>query len=257
MGYLSQKKQQVRENIFLSTMTFVLFCVTLLFMFYSVANSKFFNFFHVYCLSGLLFFYSLLIKRFGYATLFAFILAINYVVLTVSGNIFLSNTFKGNTQCELTFASQHLLSDSFKNEKIISSGSLIIAKKYFSPYVILDKKEPIVFIRVDFRGAKREEYPLIFRHLHDFIVKQDSPVIIFGEFGIPVWEASFRDFLNKAELTIKNKMIFTEGSRFNIFTLPSFYVLGFREMGVNAIHIQDVNGEKIIKTNISFNSEMH
>ena len=256
MGYLSQKKQQIRENIFLSTMTFVLFCVTLLFMFFPVANSKFLNFFHIYCLSGIFFFYSLIVKRFVLSASFAFILAVNYVILAISGNIFLSNTFKGNSRCELTFASQHLLSDSFEKEKIISSGSLIIAKKYISPYVVLDEKVPIVFIRVDFRGAKRKEYPLIFKHLHDFIVKQDSPVVIFGEFGIPSWEVAFRNFLNKAELTIKNKMLFTEGSRFNIFTLPSFYVLGFREMGVNAIHIQEINGEKIIKTDISFNSAM-
>ena len=189
------------------------------------------------------------------AYMFAIVLILNYTILAISGNIFLSNSFDGNNVCNITFAPHHLFSENFSKDKIISSGSLVVAKKYISPYVILNEGKPIAFIRVDFRGAKRREYPVIFEHLREFILKQDVPVVIFGEFGIPAWNSAFKKFLNKSELSVKNRLVFTESSPFNIFTLPSFYILGFKEMGIKEIKLFETDGEKVIKVTISFNLE--
>ena len=201
----------------------------------------------------LLFLYTMIIKHFGQAIMFALILALNYTILTISGNIFLSDSFKGQDTCEINFDSQRLLSDSFSKDNIISSGTLIVAQKYISPYIVLNKENPLAFIRVDFREAKESEYPIIFEHLNEFVVKQDVPVIIFGEFGVPAWNVAFRKFLDKSGLLIKNRLLFTESSSFNIFTIPSFYILGFKEMGIKDIDVSEKDNRKTIKAVLSFN----
>lgn len=255
MGYLRQKKHQARENIFLFFMAIVITGLTA----GSFANAGFcygfFNLFHLYCLSGLLFIYALLVKKYKISLFFALIFLINYTSLSASGNIFLSDHFEGREHLDLTFDVRQNLSDSLDKDQLSAAGSLIVAHRYVAPYVIIGKQKPLTLVRVDFRGANKEEYPLIFEHLHEFILKQDNPVIIFGEFGLPVWSKAFKHFLDATGLAVKNRLIFTKGAKYNIFTTPGFYVLGFPEMGISELSLRESNNQKIIKTTVSFNPE--
>jgi hypothetical protein len=236
MGYLRQKKQRIRINIFLSTMSFILTLLTVLVLLKPGILSGAFNIFHLYCLSGLLFVYALFVRHFRHAVLFGLIFAIGYTALSSHGNIFCSEKFNGNKELELLFAPDEDWSTALKADKI-AGGTLVVAHHYVVPYIMVDKEARVTLLKVDFRGAKKSEYPLIFNHLQEFVLTRDNPVIVFGEFGLPFWSKDFSRFLETSGLQIKNRLVFTQNSKFNIFSVPDFYVLGFRNMGIRDIQV--------------------
>ena len=227
--------------------------LSLLSFWYPGFNIIFFNLFHLYIVSFCLIVYSIFIRRYKIAGFFALFFMINYTTLSSSTNLFFPDTFVGSRNIELNFASNVDLSNYFHENKE-ASGAIIIAKEFVAPYVIIKENNSLLtLVKVDFIGADKKQYSQIFSQLHQFIVKQDNPVIIFGEFGIPAWDKSFKEFLNLSGLAVKNELIFTNKSHYNFFTTPSFYILGFQEMGVSRTKISDINNIKTITTNVSFN----
>lgn len=255
MGYLSQKKQRKRESIFLFFMAVVMVFFTTKCFFNSAFHIAWFNLFHVYCLSGILVVYSLWRRRYKSAIFFACFFLINYTYIAASANIFISDKFNGKQNLVLFFNPDKPLFDQLKNEEIMSSGSVFLANRYKTPFVRIKKNIPLTIVRVDLPNTKEMQYSLIFKHLNEFIIKQDNPVIIFGNFGIPVWNRDFKKFLNESGLYVKNRLIFYDGVSCNIFSLPRFYVLGFKEMGISDISFMKENKQEIIKLDISFNPE--
>lgn len=250
MGYLSQKKHELRKNIFLHVMTVLMLILTAGAFANPGFHFGFFNLFHLYCLSIVIFVYALWMKKFKQALLFGLVLLVNYTLLASAANIFLSDRFRGTHDLSLTFNTQEVFTKSFAREDILSAGSLVLAGKYIVPFVILKTPSPITLVRIDFLKAPKREYGLIFNHLQEFILRQDNPVIIFGDFGIPSWNRIFKNFLQSSELTVKNKLLFTG----NNFLKPSdFYVLGFREMGISKIKAAGKGNGIIVDMDISFN----
>ena len=186
--------------------------LTILFLAYPHFKLSFFNIFHLYCLSFILLLWSLLAQKYKIGFAFAVIYIVNYIFLSAHCNIFLSDTFKGTNSLNLIFAPNHLLTESLPEEKIISSGSLIIANRFLGSYAVLNETRPLTIVRVDFSNAKRKSYKLIFKQLHEFIIKQDTPVIIFGDFGLPAWDPLFHRFLNRTDLNVKNRLLFTKSN---------------------------------------------
>lgn len=254
MGYLSQKKQQKRESIFLWVMAVIMTAFTIKYFVDTGFHIGWFNLFHVYCLSGILVIYSIWCKKYKTTFFFICLFLINYTYIAAYANIFISDKFDGKQNIILSFSPKQTLIDELKGYDIISSGSLILANKYKAPFAVIKRDIPLTVVKVDLRQVKKNEYPLIFRHLNEFVITQDSPVIIFGEFGIPAWDEDFKKFLDTSNLSVKNRLIFNNGSKFNIFSLPGFYVLGFREMGVSDISLIDTDKQKAIRIDISFNS---
>lgn len=253
MGYLSQKKHETRKNVFLYGVLVLTALLSVVSLWMPGFKIFFFNLFHLYILSFIMIGYSLLIGRYKTALIFVVMFLVDYTQLSSSVNLFSSDKYSGSKNVELVFASETDFSKSFSESKK-SSGVLILAKDYLAPYVKASFDGSLVtFIRVDFRGANGKQYRKIFKHLRQFVIKQDNPVIIFGEFGTPAWSRPFRRFLNKTGLGVKNKLIFTAGAKYNILTTPSYYVLGFQEMGVSDISIEETDKSKLIKTRISFN----
>ncbi len=253
MGYLSQKKHETRINIFLYMLLLIVASLSLLS--FSVPGFKigFFNLLHLYVISFCLIIYSVVIKRYKIALIFALFFLVNYTILSSSINIFFPDTFIGVKNIKLKFGPDVDLSKEFLNKKE-TSGAIILAKKFVAPYVVIkDNDVALTMVMVDFRGATKEQYYQIFNQLHQFVIKQDDPIIIFGEFGLPAWSRYFKEFLNISGLSIKNNLIFTQSSVYNFFTTPSFYVLGFQEMGVSHIETSNINGKKVITVDISFN----
>ena len=62
---------------------------------------------------------------------------------------------------------------------------------------------------------------------------------------------NFLSFIN----ALSDTLLFTQNSPYNIFSMPGFYVLGFREMGVNNIFVDQKDGKRIVRILISFNPE--
>lgn len=256
MGYLHQKKQEFRKNLFFQSSALIVAVLTVFFLVFPHFGLPFFNIFHLYCLSFVLFCCALLAKKFKIAVVFMATSIVSYTSLSTHCNIFLSDSFKGTNSITLNFASTYPLISDLSAENVISSGSLIIANKFLASYVVLNEEKPLTVVRVNFRNASRASYKNIFKHLREFIIKQDTPVIIFGDFGLPAWDPLFRRFLNKTDLNVKNRLLFTKSSSFNIFTLPSFYILGFSDMGIDDITVEKLSkGHKLIKAVVSFSLE--
>ncbi len=255
MGYLSQKKQQTRKNIFLWFMVFFLGGLTIFSLTDSRLGNIWFNLFHLFCLSGVILLYCLIIKKYKIAAYFGIIFLINYTSLSAAANIFISDGFDGKESFNLTFNPKENLIDTLPVDQIEAAGTLILAHRYQAAYAVMGYKNRLTLIRIDLKEIKKKEYPLIFEHLREFILLQDNPVIVFGEFGLPAWASSFKKFAADTGLTVKNKLVFTKGSGFNIFSVPSFYILGFQEMGISQITQVKNNDKKVIEATISFTPE--
>lgn len=255
MGYLSQKKQQKRENIFLAVMMVIVAALTALSFTEQGIDCKYFNLFHLFCLVGILMLYSLWRKKFKSVLAFAILLIINYTSLAAYANIFLSDKFEGGQTLELSFNKKQKLSDILDKENIKAAGTIILAQHYKASYAVVDHNTPITLIQVDFSNANHSDYPLIFRHLNEFITQNDNPVIIFGEFGIPAWSKPFKNFIEISNLSVKNRLLFNPDIKFDFFSIPGFYVLGFREMGLVDLDIVTTDNAKTVKFLVSFNPE--
>ena len=255
MGYLSQKKHQARENIFLYFMAFFLALLSCFALIKPDFSFAFFNLFHLYCVSVVFFIYALFVKKYTQTFLFLFSLILSYTLLSSSGNIFFSDCFKGKNSLTLYFEDDAAPLGKFSQDSVLSSGTVLLAHRYTAPYTVINEGTPITLLRVNFKGAPVDDYPLIFKHLYDFLLTQDNPVIIFGEFGIPVWTKTFKKFLSLSGLFVKNRFVFTEGSSFNIFSTPQFYILGFKDLGISHLTQKNIKGHPFVSFDVSFTLE--
>ena len=114
------------------------------------------------------------------------------------------------------------------------AGKLHLTPKRTASFLTVTKgNHKFIFVNIDFSGIKAEEEKIVFDNLAEFVLKQDEPLIIIGDFGIPAWSKTFQSFLNKTELEVKNHIIMSDGgSKFNIFTIPSINVLAYRNVGL-------------------------
>lgn len=254
MGYLSQKKHQARENIFLYVTAFFLMILSCLALIKPDLFYAGFNLFHLYCLSLALLIYSAFVKKYFQTFIFFLCFILNYTLLSASGNIFFSDNFQGRKLLTLYFSKDDTApAANFSQEDILSSGTVLLSHHYIAPYTIVDiAGKPLTLLKVDFRNPVPSDYDSVFKNLNDFLLTQDNPVIIFGEFGLPIWARPFKTFLDVSGLQVKNRLVFTKGSPFNIFTTPSFYILGFQDMGLSSIKISTRPTAPTVSADISF-----
>ena len=251
MGYLSQKKHQIRENLFLNVSSVVLALFTLFSLMAINPDVVFPNLFHLYLLSFLMIGYSFFVKKYKISLIFVMLFIINYTALSASGNIFISDSYEGDRKIKLTFDSTSDVIGNF-NDVETSSGFLILSDNSIVPYVKILGDKPMIIIKLDLSKIKTKKREKILKQLQTFVIKQDNPVILFGDFGVPSWNRNLRRFITQTRLSVKNKILFTKNFSYNIFSMPSFYVLGFNDMGIDNIKITDSAKEKRIEFDISF-----
>ena len=80
MGYLSQKKKNLRENLFLRTMAVFLSVISLSALLFDAGWLKG-AVFHIYILSLIIWLYSLLVTKFGLSFLFLIIVEIRIDIM--------------------------------------------------------------------------------------------------------------------------------------------------------------------------------
>ena len=94
----------------------------------------------------------------------------------------------------------------------------------------------ITLVNLDFSKIAKNELPTAFANLAQFVEKQDEPVVIVGDFQLPVWAPLFRNFLSDTGLQVKNRVLFTDGKDyFKFFVVPSVNVLGFDNIAVRRL----------------------
>lgn len=138
------------------------------------------------------------------------------------------------------------LGSSFIISKFIPlrSGKLKFSEAQTGSYMeVLEDNQPLVLINIDFSGISRQEEKSTYKNLAKFVLMQDNPVIIVGDFGIPAWSKTFQKFLNKTGLEVKNHIIMSNGSVwFNPFSVPSLNVLAYKKFGVNQVSFLPKDG---------------
>lgn len=251
MGYLSQKKHQIRENLFLNVTSVVLTFFTLLSLINLGFDFSFPNLFQLYVFSFLMFGYSLIVKKYKISLIFIMLFLINYTALSASGNIFLSESYDGKQKIELVFDENLEISSSLPKDSGLA-GSLVLADNITAPFIKGEKNHPITIIKVDLRKIKSDTRKRIFNQLRNFIIKQDGPVVVYGEFGVPSWNKHLKKFMLQTRLSVKNRVFLTKSSYLKFFTMPSFYVLGFNNMGIDNLRIEESKSSSNIKFDLIF-----
>lgn len=119
----------------------------------------------------------------------------------------------------------------------LKAGKLRFNQNKVASFVDVSKDgSSFIFINIDFSNIKYPEQEIIFHNLADFVLSQDKPVIIIGDFGIPAWSKTFQDFLVKTELEVKNRIVLSDGeSLFNPLVVPSINVLAYKNVGLKNI----------------------
>lgn len=126
----------------------------------------------------------------------------------------------------------------------LKSGKLRLSPRFTASYMsFIAEEQPLVLINIDLSGLSHRDEKTVYHNLAEFVTAQDNPVIIIGEFGIPAWSDTFKKFLNKTGLEVKNRVILSNGSCwFNPFGVPSLNVLAYKNFGVKDVSLLNKDG---------------
>ena len=123
----------------------------------------------------------------------------------------------------------------------LKAGKLRLSPHFvasFSQFIAM--KQPFVLVNLDLRKIGQGELKTAFRNLAQFVTAQDNPVVIIGDFGIPVWHPIFKKFLNKTDLEVKNHVILSNAScRFSPLAVPTINVLAYKNFGLKQLTFLD------------------
>lgn len=123
----------------------------------------------------------------------------------------------------------------------LRAGKLRFSQSRSASFINVSKDgHRFVFVNIDFSDLKPSEEENVYHNLAEFILSQDEPVVIVGDFGIPAWTHTFQDFLVKTGLEVKNRVIMSGGSwLFNPFAVPTFNVLAYQNFGIRKLEFLD------------------
>lgn len=244
MGYFSQRKKHARENMFMAVSLLVVVII------YSVVwfggdNNAFVRFlrgwqFHFYLFNIFLLLYTLWHRKVLYTAAASLLLVLNYASIAKTARLF------WNDSNESTRAFNVVYKKGEQNyENIIDTRDVLLRRQgmaRLSPNVSVSfmsfEKYDQVFtlVNVDFSKVSQSEKETAFMNLARFVDRQDDPVVIAGDFGLPSWSPLFREFLDKTGLSVKNRILFTDGVRyFAPFNAPTVNVLGYGNIGIRRL----------------------
>ncbi len=124
------------------------------------------------------------------------------------------------------------------NRPVVRSGIVRFNEKLGASYAVVlpENGRELMIVNIDFSSMKREDEKIVFKNLEEFVLEQDIPMILVGDFGISSWKKTFRDFLGRTGLSIKNHFILSNGqSSFNPFVRPTYNLLGYKALGIKDI----------------------
>lgn len=243
MGYLNQKKSQGRMRLILNTAVVVFGLLVFALLFGNDKSDFSFtvNLWALHIYVGLVIFtaLALLFRRWIYATIFAVFLIFNYFIIGATVNIFNNVKIIDGFDFDLTYLKNTNDSEAMFNGDVERFGLIKLSPKTKANYQITrQNNEDLMIIDVNFSKMKPENRHIVFDNLAEFVLKQNIPVILLGDFGIPAWSETFHNFLEKTELKVKNSIILCDGeTRYNIFNYPSINLLAYKNVGINQIKI--------------------
>lgn len=264
MSYFSQKKKQKRINILLTSSLSLVAVVFLAGLFFSgdiagfVDNYRF----HIYLFTIAITVYALFCRKTWFAVIALCLLLINYTIISSSTNLFFDVLVKGSETLNLHYYKNKTSFPEIKNALDISSrrtGMLRLSPDNHAAFITFRRyNRRFVAVSVDFSQVSEQEQKLVFENLSEFVLKQDDPVIVIGNFGIPAWTPLFKNFLQDTALEVKNRILLTNGENlFSPFSVPSINLLAYKNIGIRQISVDGKNEETkqpmVIKFNLEYN----
>lgn len=243
MGYFSQKKKQKRINIFLATALLVIALLLSVPFFFSAgvfgAWIDAYRF-QIYVLTFLLLIYSLYYRRSTLILLSIGLLLFNYTVISASANLFTNVKVSGPKKLALSY---------FEGQKAVPEfaasvegeaqrmGTIHLAPGYDAEFVTFQHGEgALTYVSLNFEHLSNSAASTVFDNLSEFVLSQDNPVILAGNFGIPAWSPIFNRFLYQTNLEVKNRILLTDGNwSFSPFAIPSVNLLAYKNVGIQKI----------------------
>ncbi len=244
MGYLSQKKRSVREYKIFFASAVLLSILTILSLFsdsFPALTDKLFLF---YLINILLLGYALFCMQIKFALIFLLLILINFFHLSASSHLFFNKTYNGDTDIRISYnattLNTHEVSGAkgrswlhFSSEVQASVSEINISANKFK------------LIMLNFANQSTKAKQSYFTQLKNYIISQDIPVVVIGNFGLSAWQPVMQTFLDDTNLKILNRLIFAkQGSRGNYFNTPTFYVLAFDGFSVKDLSVSAPDSKK-------------
>lgn len=278
MGYLRQRKKEKRTDM---TLKLLLMGISLLLIgsFYGEGEGLSYYLsayrFHYYLISVVVLFYCLFKQFFSYAFFFLILVIFCFMSFGYSSRILFNDAKNNKDELSILYISsvpaskyEYVLDKSkninadftaingdnkedssniiFSRKDVSREGIIRLSNKYNAYFVVTEIEEKeLIFVDVDFSKIKEKELKVVFNNLTEFVKLQESPVVMFGDFGVAAWSKTFVKFLNTTGLEVKNRIILTNGRfRFNPFNVPTINVLGYKNMGLEKIMFLPKNKNK-------------
>lgn len=114
------------------------------------------------------------------------------------------------------------------------AGKVSFAPNRQASYIAITKNnQKMMVLNIDFSNLKKEEVQTVYKNLEEFVLAQNLPLVIVGDFGMPTWMPAVKNFMINTGLEVKNRVILSDGRQwFNPFTIPSINVLGYKALGL-------------------------
>ena len=246
MGYFSQRKKHARQNMFM-LISLVILAIIYLLLWLDDGSSSFLKSlrhaqFHFYLYNLFLVLYTLFHRHLAYMCLAIMLLFCNYGSLAKSALLFFNHEPEGFNQLEVSYhkGEQNYLPTNGKYT-ITHQGKLELSPHLSAAFAGIENQQDktIMLINLDFSKKYEAEYQTAFHNLEKFVMAQNGPVVIVGDFGIPSWDILFREFLTDTGLSVKNRILFTDGkSSFRFWFVPSINILGFDNFGIKSVSMK-------------------
>lgn len=280
MGYLSQKKQQERINLFLNVTGFAALAFTLVVLFepsWGIYHHFINYYFQYYIVLLVVFCYALYVSRYAQATVLLSLIILNFFRLSPYANLFFNISGKGNESLKVVYQNsvqsvtasldsarqgqaevvalnadsslpyvydyiykQLQTEDTADKSFIFSSlpaergGRVHFTPERMASYLNVKKGDKqILLLNVNFTDLSDAEVDTVYNNLTEFVLEQNLPIVIIGNFGLPSWSQRFQKFLTDTELEVKNRIILSDGRHlFNPLQIPELNVLGYKALGL-------------------------
>ncbi len=263
MSYFSQKKKQKRINILLTSLISLVAIVLLIEAFFS--NTSFAYIvdcyrFHIYLFTIAIMAYALFCRKTGFAIIAMVLLLFNYVIISSSTNLFFDVLVKGTETIPLQYYKNKTSFPEIIAAPDVSSarkGTIRLSEKNQGSFIVFRSyNRRFVAVNIDFSDVPEKELHLVYDNLSEFVLKQDDPVLIVGDFGVPAWSSLFKNFLQTTALEVKNKVLLSNGKRiFSPFSVPSINLLAYKNIGIRKISYINADNQKNQPFTIDFTLE--
>lgn len=243
MGYFSQRKKRQRENMFL-TASLAVICLILLVSFfdgsYPIVAAIDNYLFQIYIFNLFLFLFALFHQKILFSVVALLVLLVSYTNISSAANIFSNTKVEADNEFILTYHKQLPSPKAFADSLGFASshyGHIQLTPNLGAVFATVSIKDNIfTIVQVDFAKLELAEEELLFKNLADYVLAQDEPVIIFGNFGVPSWSQYFKEFLHQTSLEVKNRIILEDLQHdFSLFNIPSVNLVAYNNVGLAGI----------------------